>query len=63
MTAVCPWTPRLVGDDEPRKRRKPPKSYRDFLKSKGVKMPKIQRTKKQPGDLELIGNGKMVEVK
>lgn len=42
------------------KRSRQPKDYRAWLKAKGVKIHKIERTPKQAGEYEFDHNGKLV---
>lgn len=57
-------TPHLlrIVDSEPivRKRVRPPKSYKAWLKAKGVKPLRIERTPKRAGEYEFDHNGKLV---
>lgn len=46
-----------------RKRVRAPKSYKAWLKAKGFKPLRIERTPKQAGEYEFDHNGRLVEVR
>lgn len=54
---------KVVSNDEPKpKRVKPPKSYRDYMKAKGIRLVRFEPTTKLPGTYEII-HGELVKVR
>lgn len=61
MTARLAIVPPAI--ELPAKRIRPPKDYRAWLKAKGFKPLRIERTPKKAGEFEFDHNGKLVPCK